>query len=230
MNQSNSTVSEIFSGLNWSAYIRLVLNLSGVFLNLLNIIVFLSPQLKGPCYQLMLVKSAANFFYQSLSVIAEFTTYCVNCQITQYYSSVLYTIVVSFSLSSCIAMFRMFIEIALSIYTFSILRNKVWTKMKWTILIGVVLAVVACGVYAPRLFAYTPFQIPGSNTLYRLSLTPFGLSVTFRIIGYIQQFLRIFFAVVVVSAINIVNIVKFNRRFRNISSDSSTNMSIINSG
>lgn len=213
MNQSNSTVTEFFFGLTWSAYIRLALSLFGVVLNLLNILVFLSPKLKGPCYQLMLVKSVANLFYNSFSVATEFATYCVNCEITQYYASVVYTIVVNFYISSCVALLRILIEIAVSIYTFCILQNKFWSKKRWSIVITVALVVITCSVYAPRLFAYTPFRMPGSKTIYRISLTSFGLSDAFRIIGYVQQFLRIFFAVVVSSIINLVNMVKFKRRF-----------------
>lgn len=216
MSQATTPASPIviFSGYSWSSYVRSGLCIIGVVLNTINIIVFMSSKLKDPSYKYMLSKSAANWAYLALTFANEIICYCVNCAWSSSFLSSFFTIAVSIFFLSCLAVFRILIDLAISLHTFLILKNK-GSSRKYTYLLIILVLFVASIVYnLQKPFTLTIIPIPGRN-LFTFVFTPFGLSEFNRILNISQTMIRIFLAVVVLSAINTANLVLYTRRFKN---------------
>lgn len=214
---TNSSFQEnlsMFSGLSWQAILRLAINSFGIVTNAFNLFIFANSKLKSPCYQLMLVKSVSSLLYNIFGVVSEFVSYCNNCQLKMFYFSTLYTLSISSYFTTCLAMFRISIEIVLSIHTFCLLRNKCWTRMRWTILICVSVAIFVCGLQAVRLWANRIVPLTGSMKFFLVIPSSLGLSTSYRIFICFHLSLRVFLAVVLLTTLNILNMIQFSKRFK----------------
>lgn len=217
---NNTTISSfqeslsVFSGLSWQGILRVAINSFGIVTNGFNLIVFANRKLKSPCYQLMLVKSISSLLYNIFGVVSEFVSYCSNCQLKMFYLSTLYTYSISSYFTTCLAMFRISIEIALSIHTFCLLKNKCWTRIRWTILICASLAIFNCGLQSIRLWANRIVPLSGSMKLFLVIPTSVALSNSYRIFICVHLSLRVFLAVVLLTTLNIMNMIEFKKRFK----------------
>lgn len=216
-----------FTGFTWSAYTRMSLCFVGMIANTINIAVLVNPKLKDISYKLMLAKSTSNLAYLGFALTTEIISYCSSCPWSTYYFSSLFFIIGGIFAPVTLTMFRILIEIALSIYTYCILINKPWTR-KYTylwILIGCALFSIAFYLY--KCFYFNIKQVPGMNIFY-IASTALYLSEANKVLSIVQTLLiRIILAVVVVPIINFWNLILFRKRFQNhILPNNSTNSTI----
>lgn len=219
MNQSNlniSNSSNSHSGFSWWDYWALTVCSLGLITNTINLIVFASRKLKDDSYKLMFCKSLANFAYLLLSFLSEFFVYCIKCPITFTYFANLYAIAFGFYLASCLAVFRILIEIILSVRVYSTLANHTWFRTISNPMV-IFVFVVSLVFYAEKPAQFVIINTAGTD-MYYLWYSDFGASKTFEIISIVQQFVRVFLAVVVLTVINVVNLIQFKRKFGMINS------------
>jgi len=212
--QSTILIASVFSGFTWSGYISSIVCLFGLVTNALSIWIFFSPKLKHVLYKLMLAKSIGSFAYLTISLITEFVSYCVYCDWSSTYFTALYTLVFNIFISSSLTIFRLFIDVTISLQLYCILANKNWlgkVSLSWIL---VILGVFAIVYYIQNPFTYEIIQVPGQNMFYLLS-TKFGLSEANKILTIVQMFVRLFLGVIVVGLVNSVNIILFKRRYMN---------------
>lgn len=209
----NQTTSQ-FSGLEWSRYVKITIDIVGIITNIINISVFLSPKLKEPSYKLMLFKAVSNLIYMSLALETEIVSYCRNCAWTGSYFAMFNTTILFIFLASFLHLFTILIDVALSVFTYCILINKPWPSGKYIyIWVSIGLFVSSFGFYAPKMFMFTIYSIPGTGK-FAYVYSDFGNSTFNRVLVIVQNFSRVFLAVVVVSVINVMNVVKFRKRFK----------------
>lgn len=215
-----------FTGFTWSAYTRMSLCFVGMIANTINISVLVNPKLKDISYKLMLAKSASNLVYLGFALTTEIVSYCSSCPWSTYYFSSLFFIIGGIFAPVTLTLFRILVEIALSIYTYCILINKPWTR-KYTylwILIGCALFSIAFYLY--KCFYFNINQVPGMNIFY-ISSTALYISEANKVLSIVQTLIRIVLAVVVVPIINFRNLILFRKRFQNhILPNNSTNSTI----
>lgn len=215
MNQSNTTttIAPIFVGFTWSGYVRSSLSIVGLILNTINIGVFLSPKLKDTSYKYMLAKSLVNWSYLAFTLATEFISYCVNCDWSPTFMSKFFTIAVGVYFLSVLSLYRTLIDITISVHTYLILINKNWNKQYTYLLVLVGLFIFAAVFNIQKPFTLTIIQIGPNSFMY--VFTQYGLSDLNRILLSVQTLFRIFLAVVLLSIINLANLVLFRRRFKN---------------
>lgn len=216
MNQSNTTaitpIVSVYAGFSWSGYVRISLSLFGFFFNTINIFAFLSSILKDTSYKYMLAKSVASWIYLALTLTTEFIAYCVNCDWSLSYLSKFWTIAIGVYFLSCLAFFRILIDITLSLYTYLILVNKTWTKkyIYLVILVGEFVFSILFNLQKP--FTYSVIQAPGQSG-FANAFTQFGQSDFNKILNIFQSLFKIFLAVILLAIINMANLILFRRRF-----------------
>lgn len=215
MNQSNTsiTVAPIVVGFTWSAYVRSSLSLVGLILNTINICVFLSPKLKDTSYKYMLAKSFVNWSYLAFTLATEFVSYCMNCDWSPTFMSKFFTIAVGVYFLSVLSIYRTLIDITISVHTYLILINKNWNKKYTFLLVLMGLFIFSAVFNVQKPFSLTIIQIGPNSFMYMF--TQFGLSDLNRVLITVQTLFRIFLAVVLLSVINLANLVLFRRRFKN---------------
>lgn len=164
-NESNESQFEIptYTGLTWDLYLKPVMCLFGMATNLINISVFLSPNLKDTCYRYMLANSINNFMYLSFNLIATFFIYCNNCPSSQTYIAALYAISIVEYFTSCLAIYRISVEIVLSFQTYSILTKRNGLSKISYKLILTILFIASLFYYIQLTFAYTIIRIENPN-------------------------------------------------------------------
>lgn len=200
-------------GFAWQDYVSMVITSFGIVTNIVNIFVFMSSQLKDLTYKYMLAKSIINCVYLLLSFLNVFFIYCSYCPVTFSYLSNLYAIWISFYIIGCLGIARILIEIALSLRIMFILKNRTWLNgvSHQIIIVGIV--VFSLGFFAYKPFGFLIQYIPEFN-IYYLVYTNFGQSRTNSLLSIIQQTFRIILGVGVVTIINIINLVRFRKRFK----------------
>ena len=209
MNQSTVAVGY----LKWDGYVRGSIDLFGIFSNLINILVFLSPRLKDTSYKLMHVKAVSNLVYFLIAFETEILTFCVNCAWSSSYAAGFNYCYVYIYFSSCLHLLTIMIDVVLSVYTYCILINKPWPGRFTFLWISIALFAVSLAFYGqkPLVFAINP--IPYTNSFY-LSYSAFGASITNKTIQIAQNSIRIILSIIVVTVINVLNVLKFSKRFK----------------
>lgn len=196
-----------------AVYMRLIEFPFGMITNFINICVFLNPKLKDTSYTYMLTISITNFFYQSflfvsyvfMSIPITQSTYFVN----------LYSIVVPQYLTVCLAIFRIIVEITLSLHTYCILINKNWMNRIPSKVLLPIFFLVSLLVYAQLPFTSAIGSSTDQNGIvtYFQQPTDFGISALAKTIGVINTLLRILLAVLVLTIVNVLNVIEFRKRF-----------------
>lgn len=208
MTTSNASAAPSF---DWISYLALVVCSLGVLTNLINISVFINRKLKNTCYTYMLMKSLAACFFLFSTIIDHFIVYCPNCSIRYSYLANLYAFIVTYYMSASLTIFRVLIEIILSIRTLLILFNSdLKSPSKIT---SLVLFVVSLGLYANRPFKYNISYYDPCQQYFGLTLTTFGASTGFRVISIVQQALRAVLVVIGLTVINVISWFKFKKKF-----------------
>lgn len=199
---------------NWSGYVRASISLIGIITNTVNISVFLNGELKNTSYKLMMVKSVANLLYLLIASINEMIAFCSNCVWRSYYLTVFYSFAFSLCLAVILAIFRILVEITLSIYILCLLINKPWTRKHIWIWILIGLAVLSFGIYCQKPFIFNIVQVVPGENVYKLVSTNLGLSNANDVLTVVQTFIRIFLSVIVLSTVNLINLYFYKRRYK----------------
>ena len=220
MNENNSTpriiLTNEYLSLSWDQYIRIAIAFFGILVNVINIIIFLSPKLKDITYVYMLANSITNVLYLALSLSGVFFYYCSNCPSSQSYLSALLSIILTFYVLDCLKLLHTILQVIISIRIYLTLLNKKHKadSYKKILIISVVLSLV--------FFAQEPFSFKidtGVNQkgdiVYFTNLSSFGDSTAGDCFFLIQFGIRILLAVFVLTAINILNVIEFRKRFKN---------------
>ena len=207
-------MSQTFSGYEWSSYVKLSIHIFGVLTNLVNISVFLNAKLRDTSYRLMMCKSIANLIYLSISIESEILNACYNCSFSyDYFTNFNMIVVAIFGLSS-LAVFRILIDLALSVYTLCILVNRPWPGKHTYLFVLLCLLVFSLLYNSHKLFMFTVIQLTYKPGYYFFAYTDFGRSELNQILLVGLTFVRIFISIVCVTAVNLVNVLKFNKRFK----------------
>jgi len=218
MNQTNasnttSTVPSDYSYLTWDLILRLVVLAIGMLTNTINIAVFLNKKLKDESYKYMLSNSITNFLYLSVTFIGVFLYNCTYCPSSQTYGAVIYSIGIIFYFSSCLAIFRIVVEIALSVRTYLILTNKSFERFNYKNILAILLF-ISLLYYGQQPFAYGVGELSGpeDQVLYTAKANQFGNSPFAKTLIIVQFSVRIFLAVVVLSTVNCFSVIEFKKK------------------
>lgn len=209
MNQSTVVVGY----LKWDGYVRGSIDLFGIISNLINILVFLSPRLKDTSYKLMLVKAVSNLVYFMIAFETEILTFCVNCGWSSSYLAAFNYCYIYIFFSGCLYFYTITIDVVLSVYTYSILVNKSWPGKYTYLVICVTLFFVSIAFYGQKPLVFMVQQVANTDKYY-YTFSSFALSWTNKTLQIAQSFIKIILSVVVVSLVNIINVVTFTRRFK----------------
>lgn len=217
INSSSNSSDSDFIGLTWSTYIWTIISLFGVLTNFINTCVLLSPKFTNSSYRYMLSNSITNFVYLSFLFMGAFFVACQNCLSSQTFFAACYTISIDTYFTSCLAFYRILVDITLAIRTLRILKNKKWLEKvsyKWILVCWFLFALI---FYSPQPFSLNIYSwqnsMYGSIVLYYTDHNDFGESLVFKHITNVQTSIRLFCAVVVLSAINFLNVIEFKKRF-----------------
>jgi hypothetical protein len=215
---SSDSNSQYFIGLTWSTYMWTIISLFGALTNFINICVFLHPKLTDPSYRYMLSNSITNFFYLIFLFMDAIFVVCLNCLSSQTYFAALYSIAIDGYFTSCLAIYRILIDITLSVRTLRILKNKKWLEKvshTWIMAFWFFFSLI---FYAPQAFAYAIYtwqsSLYGTLLLYYADFNDFGNTLVYVVISNVETSIRLFLAVVVLSVINFLNVIEFRKRFQ----------------
>ena len=202
-----------FAGFTWQTYCSLVICLFGVLTNLINISVLSNSKLKDPSYSYLLAKSVVDFIYLSLAFVNQIVNYCFECTWSQTYLVNLYGLAIGVYLMPCLVIFRLLIENIVSVYIYLILSNRVRLINR----VSYKLAIFLSFTLSVLFYAQRPFSVyiaSNDDLVYYYKYTEFRLSRAYRIISIIQSLIRISLAVILLSIVNILNLVRFKKRFK----------------
>ena len=203
--------------LSWYMYLNPIISSFGAISNLINVIIFLNPKLKNQTYRLMLIISIANFFYLffcAFQIISD----CGDCIISKSYLSKLYDLCIGDYLSSCLAIFIIFIEITISVKRYMILSNSLRFQTIPINFIIIILFSISILFYLPVLYLKNVQEINANSTtnemVYKLIPSEFGKSSFGKSIPIILASIRLFLATIVMSTLNILTTIKFRKRLK----------------
>lgn len=220
--QGNSTTAVTTSGFSSSTLTALSFCALGIVTNLINVLVFANPKLKDPIYKYMQIKSLSNLAYLTLSFVNQFLNSCVLCSWSVTYWVNVFYLVSGLYIQSCLIVFRVLIEIVISIHIYSILVNRIWLNKISIKLICPTLLIISLVYYAQKPFACFITLIPNTS-FYYVAYSTFGLTRVNYILNIVQGVVRVFLTVVVLTVLNVINVIKFRQRVK--TQNSSTNQS-----
>ena len=116
-----------------------------------NITVFLNSEMKDFSFKYMLASSFADFLYLGLSTFS-FIGLCNDCALHNNFLTQVYQIWIGDYLTSCLAIFSIFVEITLSVNRYLILKNRKNIKKINHVLVIFFLFLLSLGYYLPILF------------------------------------------------------------------------------
>lgn len=204
-----------YSYLAWDLILRLIVLAIGILTNIVNISVFLNSKLKDISYKYMLVNSSTNLAYLAISLAGVFTYNCTYCPSSQTYPAGIFSIYFIFYVSSCLAIFRILVEIAISVRTFLILINRNFNRLNYKQIL-LTLFIISMAYYFQQPFIYDVIDIWRNGQLfYSIRVNQLGNSSFFKNLVLVQFSVRIFLAVIVLTVINILNVIAFHRKLKN---------------
>jgi hypothetical protein len=225
MNQTNtSTIGANVSlvatsaSVSWQTWVRLFELPFGTIANFINICVFLNPKLKDLSYTYMIAISSANLAYQGLLFVSTFFSICLICPTYQSYFSALYSLAIGLYFTSCLAIFRIAVEVTLSLHTYCVLTNRTnWITTRFSSKIILTSLFVA----SVLIYGQVPFanSIVATNTTelvvtYATQTNDFGNSVLGKTIAIVNTSTRLSLAVIVLTIVNVLNLIEFRKRFK----------------
>jgi hypothetical protein len=203
-----------------------------VLTNSIDISVFLNSRLKEASYRFMLSTSITNVFYLLLAFPDIYLSDCLDLKSSQTYFAAFFQIAIDTYLTSCLAIFRILVDVTLSLHTFRILINKNWFDQISNKHVLVILFATSLLYFAQEPFAYAILEVvngPNNTNHVHLALpNDFGNSLTYKWISILQYSNRIFMAVVVLTIVNVLNVFEFKKRFRLKINKKSANLNITN--
>lgn len=202
-----------FAGFTWQTYCSLVICLFGVLTNLINISVLSNSKLKDPSYSYLLAKSVIDLIYLSLAFVNQIVNYCFECAWSQTYWANLYGFAIGVYLMPCLVIFRLLIENIVSVYIYLILSNRIRLINR----VSYKLAIFLSFTFSVLFYAQRPFSVyiaSNDDLVYYYKYTDFGLSRAYRIISISQSLVRISLSVILLTIVNILNLIRFKKRFK----------------
>lgn len=210
---STTTTTAISTGFSSATLAAMSICAFGTFTNIINVLVFVNPKLKELTYKYMLIKSLSNLAYLALSFANQFLNACVLCSWAVTYWANVYNLVSGLYMQSCLIVFRVLIEIVISIHIYSMLVNRLWLNKFSYKLICIILLAISLVYYAQKPFACLITLIP-NTTVYYVAYSEFGLTRANYIINIAQGVVRVFLTVVVLTILNVLNVNKFRQRVK----------------
>lgn len=203
---------------DWFFLILPVICIFGLLTNLTNIAVLLNHKMKDISYKYILVTSLSETFYLGLNSYI-FIELCSNCPLYTSYFTQWYSIYIDNYLTSCLAIFCIFIDINLSLIRYSALKNKEYLQsLNYYLVIGI-LFLISLIYYLPVLFFNEIIPIIDENEN-KTSMNEFivianslGSSLYGITTPIILSTVRILLAMFVLTGINIMNIIEFRKRY-----------------
>lgn len=197
-------------------FLGIVITSFGTITNLFNSLVFVkTTRFKDMRYKYLLVKSITKLVYMAFSLTSALLTNCTLCPSSHSYFSIVYSIAVSYYFISCLAIFRMLIEIVLSIHTYFVLIKRVVFRVSFKAMLAV-LFTISVLFYAQKPFGYTIVQVNnGNTTFYNLAYTSFYFSTINTVFNISQATVRIFLVGFVLTFMNVLDFKEFKRWIKN---------------
>lgn len=190
----------------------------GVLTNGLNILVLKRTNTKDTLFKYMLASSIIDLVYLLLATYS-FIEFCsdIQCLFKTCYWSQIYIIYIADYLTSCLALFRIFLEIFISIERYLIVLNKKYLANLPYYLVILFLFIVSLLFYLPLLFfkeITTNSNISMNYSMqFAIIKNDLGLSLFGRLIPILLTFLRIFLGTIVLVVINLMSVYEFKKRF-----------------
>lgn len=225
MNQTNNTTDykNYPSLFTWTSHLRAILCTFGILTNILNMTVFLNTKLKDPSYKYMLAKSISNVVYLTIAFSVLFFVYCSDCSSSRSYMAAFYSIGSYLFLASSLQLFRVSIEVFLSLQIYLTLANRNRSlsnnnnKLSRKSILAM-LFILSLLVYSQQYFAYVIVESHDPDdglVVYRVKLSEFGRSTVGKTLAITATSLRLFLAIIVLTILNILNVIEFRKRFAN---------------
>jgi hypothetical protein len=184
--------------------------------NLINVFVFLNPILKEKSYKYMLSSCISNLCYTTMLTV--WWIFIVSKQPNTSYFVAFYEIAIFDYLTSSLAIFRILIEITLTLQTYCILdNNKCFDLVSYKLVIFI-LFLISLVFYLPVCF-YKNITVTTDATagrqIYAASVNSFGESATAHTLIIILQSVRLCLVNVVLTVVNLFTFLKFRFRYLN---------------
>lgn len=203
-----------YSYLAWDLIIKLVVLAIGILTNMVNISVFLNSKLKDIGYKYMLANSSTNLTYLAISFAGVFTYNCAYCPSSQTYTAGIFSIYFIFYVSSCLALFRILVEIAISVRIYLILINRNFDRLNYKQIL-LTLFLISMVYYFQQPFIYDIIELNSwrnAQIVYSIRVNQLGNSSLFKNSVLVQFSVRIFLAVILLTTINILTVIAFHRK------------------
>lgn len=204
----------------------------GIVTNTINIIVFLSKELKHVVFKYYLVMALSNFIYLSISFFF-FSAKCgIYCDLTSTYATQLYLYIFYRYIKGIFAILSICIEITVALYRLFIVTNRDVSRFVHYKSLIAILFIFSAIFYSPNIFTQqllitqtnvtTNVTIGANNSLsthlvYKYSATSndFGKSELGKWIVIVTvTILRGFVALIAISIIDILTLIKFRTHLR----------------
>lgn len=198
----------------WDEYFFCVLCTLGAITSLINLSVFLHPNLKDPIYKFYIASSILDFMYGTIIAFIIFIlcgTLCEKLRSTTLATQVFWLVFDDY-LTSCFAITNIFIELFLSLQRLFMITNKTFLQNLNPNKVLIFLCVIGLVYYIPVLFVrkIVKFDLSFANkTGYGLEQTDFGKSDLGRTFPVILSTIRLVIASIVLFSINVVSLIKF---------------------
>jgi hypothetical protein len=235
MNQSNQTSSLILIDMSFDpktlvdfSYMNIVYMAIPAIVSLpclFNILVFAHPNLTDPSFKILLTIAIADFLYLTLGLFSFVID--INCQPMPFmcgssvqYFTYLFDYLYTYYLSNCLSLFSILAEIFLTTERLLLIRNSKKSNKYSVKIVSSVLAFISLVVYLPSLFCYN-LIFTGVAYLYRnvyyveyfLAPSDFSYTTAGTWLMSSLNFVRISLVMVVLSILNVICVVSFQRYF-----------------
>jgi hypothetical protein len=203
---------------DWILLIQPILCVFGVIANGINILVLSNSKMKDQSFTYMLVISISDFFFVGLLAYVSFNA-CDDCPFNYSFYSQLYSIYIDDYFTSCLGVFALFCELAVSIQRTFILANKSYCQHFSNKLLILILFLISLFYYLHVLFFKEIIQINNNNNnsteiiiYYQAVKNDLGKSEFGILYNVVITAFRIFLGTAVLSIINIINMIEFKQR------------------
>lgn len=198
-----------------------LITLFGMITNIINVIVLNKIKTKNNLFKYMLVMSGSDLLYQFLAMFC-FIEFCTDCSLNKSYLTQLFIISIDDYLTSCLAFFRILLEISISIERYLVVLNKkCFIKFSFNSVIVISMS-ISLLYYLPVIFVKEITQLKELNETensfngeYSLQKNNFGSTIFGKLIPIILTSIRLFSGTFLLIGINLFIMRECNKRFAN---------------
>ena len=190
----------------------------GFITNFINIIVLINPKMKDISFKYILATSISDLIYLILESYSFFVL-CSDCILHNIYFTQFYDLIIFHYIIPCLAVFCILTDITLSLIRYSILRNKEYLQNRNFYLVIGFLLIVSFLFYSPVLFFKKIIPINHQNQTaiandeYTIVSTSLGFTLYAKVTPIVLQTIRGTLAMIVLTGINILNVIEFKKRY-----------------